>query len=177
MKRWLGKFGVLSLSILILSVSIWAKFKQDDKSLLDEAYESVKEAYGDFYIPSKMIDVDDLEGLYGVASNDVDAYIAESAMMTSHVDVFIGIKAKKGKGEAVSESLERYRLKLFDENGSDAAKMAKIEASKVFSFGDYVFFMVLGQNTDAVVSDETVFLDQAALEIERGKSALTKIFK
>lgn len=177
MNQWLNKFGILSLCIVVLSVSIWIKANQDDKSLLDEAYESVKEAYGDFYIPSKMIDLVDLESLYGVSTNDVDTFIAESAMMTSHVDVFIGIKAKKGKGEAVSESLERYRLKLFKENGSDAAKMAKIEASKVFSFGDYVFFMVLGQNTDAVVSDETVFLDQAALEIERGRSALTKIFK
>lgn len=93
------------------------------------------------------------------------------------VDVFIGIKAKKGKRDVVSASLERYRLKLFEEHGNDAAKMAKIEASKVFSFGDYVFFMVLGQNTDVVVSDETAFLDQATLEIERGRSALTKIFK
>lgn len=177
MNQWLDKFGVLSLCILVLSVAIWVKSNQDDKSLLDEAYESVKEAYGDFYIPSKMIDSVDLETFYGVSSNDVDAFIAECAMMTSHVDVFIGIKAKKGKSEVVSESLERYRLKLFEENGSDAAKMAKIEASKVFSFGDYVFLMVLGQNTDAVVSDETAFLDQAALEIERGRSALTKIFK
>ncbi len=177
MNQWLNKFGILSLCIVVLSMSIWIKANQDDKSLLDEAYESVKEAYGDFYIPSKMIDLVDLESLYGVSTNDVDTFIAESAMMTSHVDVFIGIKAKKGKSEAVSESLERYRLKLFKENGSDAAKMAKIEASKVFSFGDYVFFMVLGQNTDAVVSDETAFLDQAALEIERGRSALTKIFK
>lgn len=177
MNQWLNKFGIISLCFVVLSVSIWIKANQDDKSLLDEAYESVKEAYGDFYIPSKMIDLVDLESLYGVSANDVETFIAESAMMTSHVDVFIGIKAKKGKSDAVSESLERYRLKLFKENGSDAAKMAKIEASKVFSFGDYVFFMVLGQNTDAVVSDETAFLDQAALEIERGRSALTKIFK
>jgi len=163
--------------MIVLFVAIWAKFKHDDKSLLDEAYASVKEAYGDFYIPSKMVDLVHLETLYGVYTNNVETFIAEAAMMSSHVDVFIGIKAKKGKSDEVIESLERFRLKLFEENSNDAAKMAKIEASKVFSFGDYVFFMVLGQNTDAVVSDEAAFLHQAALEIERGRSALTKIFK
>lgn len=177
MNRWLNKFGVLCLCVIALFVAIWAKSEQDDKTLLDEAYKSVKEAYGDFYIPNKMVDIVGLETQYGISAEDVDMFIAESAMMTTHVDVFIGIKAIKGKSDTVSKCLEHYRLKLFEENGDDPAIMAKIEASKVFSFGDYVFFMVLGQNTDAVISDETVFLDQAALEIERGRSALTKIFK
>ncbi len=177
MNRSFIKFGILCLCILALTVAIWTNSKHDDTSLLQEAYDAVKEAYGDFYIPSKRIDLDGLEVLCGVSAQDVDAFIAESAMMSSHVDVFIGIEAKKGKSIEVSEHLEHFRLKLIRENGNDTAKTAKIEAAKVISFGDYVFFMVLGQNTDAVLSDEAAFLNCAALEGERGKSALTKIFK
>lgn len=167
----------LAISIVVLGCAIWVKLNKDTSSLLYHAHAAVKEEYGDFYIPNKEIDVEVLASVYGLNMDDVDDYIAESAMMSTHVDVFIGIKAKKGKSEHIVKALESHRQKLYDELALDDAKRAKIQASKVTKFGDFVFFMVLGQNSDAVVSDASYFLSKAENEYRRGEIVLGNIFK
>jgi Domain of unknown function (DUF4358) len=170
------KTGMMVGMALILVSAILIKTNQSNESLLVSAHEAVKEAYGDFYIPSKAISADVLESQYGVNLEDIEDYIAESALMATHVDLFIGIKVKRGSEIEVADALNRYRNMMLDTYAMDTAKRAKLEASTVSTFGNYVFFMVLGQNSDAVVSDETAFLSEAVRESRKAELALSGVF-
>lgn len=170
------KTGLMVGMALLLVSAILIKMNQSNESLLVSAHEAVKEAYGDFYIPSKAIPGDVLESQYGVSLADVEDYIAESALMSTHVDLFIGIKAKRGSEVAVEGALTRYRNMMLDTYELDSAKRAKLEASTVSTFGNYVFFMVLGQNSDAVISDEDAFLSEAVRESRKAELALSGVF-
>lgn len=170
------KTGLMVGMALLLVSAILIKMNQSNESLLVSAHEAVKEAYGDFYIPSKAISADVLESQYGVSLTDIEDYIAESALMSTHVDLFIGIKVKRGSELEVADALNRYRNMMLDTYAMDSAKRAKIEASTVSTFGNYVFFMVLGQNSDAVLSDENAFLSEAVRESRKAELALSGVF-
>lgn len=170
------KTGLMVGMALLLVSAILMKTNQSNESLLVSAHEAVKEAYGDFYIPSKAISADVLESQYGVSLTDIEDYIAESALMSTHVDLFIGIKVKRGSELEVADALNRYRNMMLDTYAMDSAKRAKIEASTVSTFGNYVFFMVLGQNSDAVLSDENAFLSEAVRESRKAELALSGVF-
>lgn len=177
MKKSVLKSMSLLIAIGILSVGIWHKLEKDSSSLLYQAHDAVKEEYGILYIPNKEINTDTLTNVYGLHMDDVDDYIAESAMMSTHVDVFIGVKAKKGKSEIIANRLEAHRQALCFEYRNDSAKLAKVKASKVTKFGDFVFLMILGQNSDVVMSDATQFVKAAETEYRRGEVVLGNIFK
>lgn len=170
------KTGLIAGVALLLVSAILIKLNQSNESLLVSAHEAVKEAYGDFYIPSRVVPGDVLENQYGVNLDDVEDYIAEAALMTTHVDLFIGIKAKRGSEIEIADALNRYRIMMLDTYSGDSAKRAKIEASTVSTFGNYVFFMVLGQNSDAVISDENAFLREAERESRKAELALSGVF-
>ena len=78
--------------------------------------------------------------------------------------------------EVVEERLQQYRMSLIQKYEEDSAKRAKVEASKIQRYGDLVFFMVLGQNSDTLVSDEHAYLEKAESEMKRGERALEKVF-
>lgn len=168
---------VAALAIIMIAGAIVYKWKSDNTSLLDQAHDAIKETYGDFYIPNKEISLDALVFDYGLPMTDAEDFIAESAMMTSNVDLFIGIKAHKGKGEAFANALEALKTQLVFNNRTNASRLAKIKASEVYRFGDYVFFMVLGQNTDTIISDEASYMDVAMKESEKGITILGHLFK
>ncbi len=177
MKRFPLSFKVIACALaLSLTVVVLNIFTTDDEVLLKEALEAIKHEYGAFYIPSKSIDEVTLKEVYGVDVELVEAYVGECAYMSTHVDVFLGIKAKRGQVNTVEEQLQQYRMSLVQKYENDSVKRAKVEASKVQRYGDLVFFMILGQNSDTLVSDEHAFLEKAESEMKRGERALEKVF-
>ena len=166
-----------ALAIVLIAGAIVVKWKSDNTSLLYQAHGAIKETYGDFYIPNKEISLEALVFDYGLPMADAEDFIAECAMMTSNVDLFIGIKAHRDKGEVFANALESLKMEMVFNNRTNAAKLAKIKASEVYRFGDYVFFMVLGQNTDTIISDEAAYMDVAMKESEKGIAILGNLFK
>lgn len=96
------------------------------------------------YLPSMAIEKDMLTEVYGINMEDVETVIAENAPVSAQVDTFIGIKAKEGKGEAVATALNTYRETLVSDTMQYPMNVAKINASRVYTDGDYVFFTILG---------------------------------
>ena len=76
---------------------------------LDEIHAAVKEAYGENYIPSAAFDEQGMKELFGINSDLYDSFIAEGPMISVHVDTFVAVKAKEGKGEEVAQHLNDYR--------------------------------------------------------------------
>ena len=176
MKRRTIKNLGLVMAVAVLGCLVWLKWEKDTSSLLYEAHEAVKKEYGDFYIPSKKIEPEVLTGVYGIPLEHVEEIIAESAIMRTNTDVFIGIKTKKGKSDHVAYALEAHRQKLCFEYRKDLSKLAKVQASKVIQFGDFVFWMVLGKNTDIIETDASNYLLAAESELKRGETVLGNIF-
>ncbi|WP_125143990.1 DUF4358 domain-containing protein [Clostridium transplantifaecale] len=112
--------------------------------LLGKVYAAVKEAYGEKYVPSMMFDETMMEGTFGITKDQYDSYVAEGPMISAHVEMFIGVKAKEGKAADVAKALEDYRKSQLDGALQYPMNMPKIEASEVVTHGDYVFFIMLG---------------------------------
>ena len=113
-------------------------------SKLTEIHEGVKEAYGDAYVPSSAIDGTMLGEVYGVNMDNVESFIAEGPMISAHVDTYVSIKAKEGKGEEVEKELKAYRDKVVSDSMQYPMNQEKVNASQVHRDGDYVFFVMLG---------------------------------
>lgn len=112
--------------------------------LLGKIYAAVKEAYGEKYVPSMMFDETMMEGTFGITKDQYDSYVAEGPMISAHVEMFVGVKAKEGKAADVAKALEDYRESQLNGAVQYPMNMPKIEASEVVTHGDYVFFIMLG---------------------------------
>lgn len=169
-----GLFYVALAGMIIIGINV--KLSDSSDSILKNAHDAIKKEYGDFYIPSKKITPESLSLDYGVSMAYVDEYIAETAMMSTNADIFMGFKVEKGKVEIVKEELLAYKASLVSLYKDDKVKLAKVEASEVFRYGNYVFYMVLGQNIDVISNDETEFLSDAVAEYTKGVKVLAHLF-
>ena len=115
---------------------------------LEEVHTAVKEAYGEMYIPSMAYDDQVMNDLFGIGSDLYDSYIGEGPMMSIHVDCFVAIDAKEGKGEEVEELLNAYRTDLVENSMQYPMNVPKVNASEVVRHDDYVFFVMLGTPSD-----------------------------
>lgn len=143
------------------------KPKELGEQFLFDTHEAVKRAYGDSYIPSVPIDEETLENVYGVPMRAVESYVAEGAMMSVHVDVFIGVKARQGFLDEVVEALEAYQEFLITNSFEYPLHQAKVEASKVYVVEDHVYFLILGETfaTNGQVTNEQIAYAEEQLQI------------
>ena len=132
---------------------------------LEEVHNQIKEAYGENYLPSMAYDSQILEMIYGINPEWVEEAVAEGPMMSTHVDVFIGIKATEGNADNVEKALTDYRQNQIDNALNYPMNMAKIEASQVYRIGDYVFFMILGAYYEGESSDGEPAFYQKQMDI------------
>lgn len=129
---------------------------------LDEIHAAVKEAYGENYIPSAPFDEQGMKELFGVNSDLYDSFIAEGPMISVHVETFVAVKAKEGKGEDVAKHLNDYRESQLNDALQYPMNLPKLEASQVVRHGDYVFFVMLGSpSMEAEEKGEDAALESA----------------
>lgn len=111
---------------------------------------AVADEYGDEYIPDMDIPADYLDSTYGVKPEWYDDFFGQMPMISANVDTFIAVKAKADKVSDVEKALNDYA----DYYKNDAQKypkdIAKVDACRVYTKGNYVFFIMLGYPTDEV---------------------------
>ena len=127
---------------------------------LDDVLNKVKEAYGEDYIPSTAMDEQMLNDIIGLSPELYESYVAETPMISTFVETFIGVKAKEGQGDGVEKALTEYRDRLVNDTMQYPMNVSKIQASQVVRHGDYVFFVMLGGPDDAALEQG----DEAALK-------------
>lgn len=133
---------------------------------LEDIYTAVKEAYGEDYIPSMAFDSQGMKDVFGISSDLYESFIAEGPMMSAHVDQFVAVEAKEGKGEEVETLLKDYQDYLMNDSMQYPMNLAKIQASSVIRHGDYVFFLMLGAYDDSAEDEE------AALEAAKAANQI-----
>lgn len=115
---------------------------------------AVADEFGDDYIPNMDITADYLDSTYGVKPEWYDDFFGQMPMISVNVDTFIAVKAKADKISDVEKALNDYA----DYYKNDAHKypkdVAKADACRVYTKGNYVFFIMLGVTTDEVQNME-----------------------
>ena len=122
--------------------------EQTKQPELADVVQAVKDAYGENYLPSTPLDEQMLTDIYGLDMENVEEVIGEAPMISAHVDTFIAVKAKEGKGEAVEKELQEYLDYVVENSVNYPMNVAKVQAAKVVRHGDYVFYVMLGGYDD-----------------------------
>lgn len=141
-------FSILLVAIMIVTAGCGNKDKNAGESVnqvaLEEIHTKVKEAYGEDYIPSMPLDDTMLKETYGIDPEWCEEIIAEGPMISAHIDTFIAVKAKEGKVTDIQNALNAYHDVLKQDTLQYPSNLVKIQAAKIVSYGDYVFFLMLG---------------------------------
>lgn len=130
---------------------------------LTDFRDAVKDIYGKGYIPERKLTEKEVEELTGITSEMYDEILAEVSADEANPDIFIAVKAKKGMADEVKEKLEIYKTQAGDKF-TDEKYADKLAASRVYQTGDYVFMMLLGdesmwsdmENTDGDTAGELI---------------------
>ncbi|MBE0452038.1 MAG: DUF4358 domain-containing protein [Clostridia bacterium] len=146
-----------TLSLLVISILMFigtgcSVEKNDNENFLNDAHLAVQEAYGDYYLPSVPMTGEELVERFGLDLEDVETFIAEAPMMSIHLDVFVGIKAKPDKVDEISKVLEGYRQMMISDLDQLPSNQKKLSSSEIYITGDYVFLLILGETDEMVAS-------------------------
>lgn len=120
--------------------------------------DAVAAELGDDYWPNMEMPAEILKSQYGLTEDMYEDYMGEMPMMSAHVDTLLIVKAKEGQADEVKGTLEDYRINLLKNSMQYPMNMGKVQASKVDSEGDYVYFVLLGGDVTEVAEkgDEAV---------------------
>ncbi|MCM1104559.1 MAG: DUF4358 domain-containing protein [Clostridium sp.] len=116
----------------------------DDTVSIDTIREAVKEAYGEDYLPDMLLSEDEIRILYGIESEWCEEILVEVPMMSTHVDIFLAVKAKPEHLADVSDAVNAYVENLKNDTMQYPMNINKIAASTVVTMGNYVFYVMLG---------------------------------
>ena len=152
------------------------KEEQKEDVSLTEIVAAVKKAYGDGYLPNMTIDEDVLAEQYGIKKNMYEEVIAEGPMLSFQIDTFIAVKAKDGKAETVKAAMEKYKQYLLDESMQYPMNAAKIPATQVYNFGNYVFFSMLVSPQGEEPESEEAYLEAAKKQNQIAYDTIAKFF-
>ena len=131
--------------------------------------DALRDVYGDKYYPDTEMTEEQIREELGLDESLYEEVYAEHTAENERPDTFIAVKAKAGKVDEVKEKLTAYKQRLIDENSFDA-NADKLNAAEVYSEGDYVFFVLLGDVDDGTSSEG--FAEALGKEVQRGIDAI-----
>lgn len=141
--------------------------EKDHAKELNNIKEAVKTSFEDNYVPSMPIEETMLKELYGLDPTWYDAIEAEVAMMSTHVDTYIGLHPTEGNKDNILEALNKYKDYLVSDSLQYPMNMEKVKAATILEEGDYIYFIMLGVINDDI-TDESERL--AAFEEQNQKA-------
>ncbi len=115
--------------------------------------------------------------MIGVDMKDVEKFVAKLPLMSTHVDTFIAVQAKAGKGENVEKALLANQKTIQENSLTYPMNIAKVSASKVVRYDDYVFFVMLGAFDERDEVTEAEALKFAQEENQKYLDIISSFFK
>lgn len=136
--------------------------------------------YGESYASSVALTKDEIKTKYGLSSSWYTSISAEVPMISANVDTLIIAKAKnKTAKKKIKNQLTKYRQTLIDDTMQYPMNVLKIQASRVYVKGDFVFFIMLGfidNKTEETGTDEQILKAYKALN-QKAVSAINALLK
>lgn len=113
---------------------------------IKKVHDAIKAAYSekDFAV-NVALTKDEIKDMYGIPSSWYTAASAEVPMISVNVDTLVIVKAKNSSTKKkIKKKLTEYRQSLINDTMQYPMNVLKIQASRVYEKGDYVFFIMLG---------------------------------
>lgn len=126
---------------------------------LGDILDDIKEAYGESYLPDSEINGQTMKNVVGLSPDLCEEYVGEMPMISTHVETFIGVKAKEGSADDVENAMTAYRDYLLNDAIQYPMNLPTLEASQVVRHDNYVFFVMVGRPDDQALEEG----DEAAL--------------
>ena len=154
-----------------------AQGSEDSAPSLKDIRDTVAEAYGNGYRADKEMDADYISSVFGIDREYIDDAYGEYSDSSDCNHMFLSIKAKKGFGENVEDTLREY----FDshsgqENASDADKYRE-DSAQLYRSGDYVFYIRLGEDADKALDNAEDMAEYAKDQIKIGIDKVKSFFE
>ncbi len=162
-KIWL----LLSVALLFLGACKPAETAGKFTSAhVDEVVEAIKEAFGDDYGPSALIEKEQLKEVYGINMDHVEYFYAEGPMFSLSTDMLIVLLVKNGKMAEVEAEVKAYQDYLINESFQYPMNMARVKASQVVVKDNVIFLVVLGKYDDRENPTEEEVLEFAVEQVK-----------
>lgn len=142
---------------------------------LDEVVKTIKNTYGDGYLPNMTLDADLFQDKTGITSDLYSEFFAEVPMISTNVDSLFIVHATNGNVDKVSELLNAYRENLINDSFQYPMNIPKIQASTVLTKNDYVIFLMVGTPNDNLETEEEMSRHFLA-ETDKGINAINQLF-
>ena len=166
MKKMISLFTALC-ALAVLLVGCGGGDTETKQYNLDDVMAAV-EAVAPVSVPADMDD-DYLTGMYGINLDDVEEYKGKYTNVSLSTDEILIVKAAKGKADTIKAACEARRTAKYDQAAMyDDVQAQKAENGRIVVKGDYVIFVVAGDETriengevDAVYQEIDEALDKA----------------
>lgn len=162
-----------------LSIAVEAEAKAKSPSVTTVA-NAVKKAYGENYFPNYKLSKTEINDKFKVSSNWYTSAYVEVPMISAHVDTLAIFKAKNeaGKKKLVSK-LKAYQKDQIEHGLLYPSGLLKFQASKIYTNGNYVCFLMLGQASNSVMEsgDEGAIIKALQKQNTIGVNAIKKALK
>lgn len=89
-----------------------------------------------------------LDDWYGISGDMYEEYYGQTPMISENVDSLIIVKAETERLEDVQNAFDTYREAMIQDTLQTPSNIAKIQASMIQTYGDYVCFVQLGGSMD-----------------------------
>lgn len=138
---------------------------------------TVKAAYGSNYYPDTAMLEDRLNEEFPIDKSLVKEIKAEMPTLGDNPDRLVAVVANEGKGSEVEAALNAAKTALISATPQGDESYAKVNTSRVVRNGDYVCYIMLGENKDTAGFSDSVKLDSARTEMLKGVTAFESMFK
>lgn len=142
---------------------------------------AVMEAYGENYHANYSLTSEEINQTYGLSSKWYTAAVADVPMISVNVDTFVAVKAKDAKAKKkIKAKLEEYKDTQINDALQYPMNLLKFQGSRIYTKGDYVFFIMLGSIDNETMQTATeeeqieMFKEQNQLAVDTIKELFAK---
>jgi len=135
---------------------------------LDDILQSVRDAFGEDYLPNTEIPQDMLEAEFGLSADMYEGVRTEMPMIGAHPDRVVIVKAAPGKADNVEAALNEARRAKIENELTYPMNIAKTDAARVERHGSYVAFLLVGASDERMDADDA---ERAAFAREQAQKA------
>lgn len=142
--------------------------------------DAIAAKYGESYVANVALTKEEIKAKYGILPSWYTSISAEVPMIGTHVDNLVIVKAKnKTTKKKIKNALTKHRQSLINDTMQYPINVLKIQASRVYVKGDFVFFILLGfidNKTEETDDDEQILKAYKALN-QKAVSAINALLK
>lgn len=139
--------------------------------------DAVKTAYGENYLPNYKLSAEEIQNLTGVSANWYTSAYVEQPKISVHIDTLMIFKAKNtASKKKILKKVKAYQTYLIEDTMQYPSNQYKIKGSTIYTNGNYVCFIMLG-NIDFSIEETGDEEKIIAAYQTQNKKAVTAIKK